>query len=496
MKRLFFIFFMALLIFPAVIAGAKNADLAGRWYSSDRVKLMAEIVSYLKEVKAPLVDGKIVALISPHAGLSCSGPVAAYGFKEISQRGIKTVIVLGFSHRSFYDGAAVLTDDEFVTPLGSVKIDKDMAERLIAEDPAIRSFPSGFNGENSVEMQIPFLQMVLKDFKIVPVAMGSQDYKNCEILGNALYNVLKENENALIVASTDMCHYLPYDNANELDFNTIDVIKKFDPVLLYDKNLAENQRLMCGTGVVCATMIASKKLGADTVEILKYANSGDTLGDKKSVVGYLSAAFVKRGKERGMPDAGGGTKEGEKDMLDKEQRKRLLKLVKDSISYYLKNRKPMPVKEDDPVLKAEMGAFVTLHERGQLRGCIGNIIGRGPLYLTVRDMAVEAATRDPRFRPVTLGEMEDIDIEISVLSPMEKIEDPGKIIMGKHGVLVRSGFTSGVYLPQVATETGWKRDEFMNSLCGQKAGMRPDAWKKGECDIYIFTAEIFGKKSE
>ena len=141
-----------------------------------------------------------------------------------------------------------------------------------------------------------------------------------------------------------------------------------------------------------------------------------------------------------------------------------------------------------------MGAFVTLHKAGKLRGCIGNIIGRGPLYATVCDMAIQSATSDPRFNPVTKNELDEIDIEISVLSPLERIYEPDKIIMGKHGVLVKRGFSSGVYLPQVATETGWTRDEFMDSLCAQKAGLPRDSWKKGECDIYIFSAEVFGEK--
>ena len=172
----------------------------------------------------------------------------------------------------------------------------------------------------------------------------------------------------------------------------------------------------------------------------------------------------------------------------------MLELAEKSITYYLKNGKRLQTKESDAALNQEMGAFVTLHKNGQLRGCIGNMIGHGPFYSTVRDMAVQAATGDPRFRPVTLDEMKDIDIEISALSPMEKINDPQKIEMGKHGVLVRSGFTSGVYLPQVATETGWSREEFMNSLCADKAGMPKDSWKTAKCEIYIFTAEIFGNK--
>ncbi|OGW75639.1 MAG: hypothetical protein A2Z72_05855 [Omnitrophica bacterium RBG_13_46_9] len=181
-------------------------------------------------------------------------------------------------------------------------------------------------------------------------------------------------------------------------------------------------------------------------------------------------------------------------MLNKEERKKMLKLARDAIVYYLDKGKDLPAKEDDPVLNREMGGFVTLHKHGRLRGCIGNLVGRGPFYLTVRDMAKEAATGDPRFPAVTLDEMEDIDIEISALSPLVKVDDPEKIEMGRHGVLVRQGFISGVYLPQVATETGWNREQFMNSLCGQKAGMREDAWKKRECDIYVFTAEVFGER--
>ena len=181
-------------------------------------------------------------------------------------------------------------------------------------------------------------------------------------------------------------------------------------------------------------------------------------------------------------------------MLDEAQRAKMLKLARDTITHYLKEGKKISVKEDDPVLNEEMGAFVTLHKHGQLRGCIGNMIGKGPFYLTVRDMAIQSATGDPRFRPVTLEEMKDIDIEISALSPMEKIENPAVIEMGKHGVLVRQGFTSGVYLPQVASQFGNDKKQFMNSLCGHKAGMAYDAWEKGECDIFIFTAEVFGEK--
>ncbi len=275
-----------------------------------------------------------------------------------------------------------------------------------------------------------------------------------------------------------MCHYLSYETANKQDERTIEAIKAFDPGAFYDYSLESQHELMCGYGAVYAVMDACKRLGADEVEVLKYANSGDTLGSKDKVVGYLSAAFLDKG-------------EG---MFNQAQKKELLKIARNSIEQYLENRKKPDVETDDNLLRQNMGAFVTLQKHGQLRGCIGNMSAIKPLYLTIRDMAIAAAVQDTRFSPVTLAEMEDIDIEISALSPMEKIDDYKKIEAGKHGVLVQMAGRSGVYLPQVAVETGWNRDEFMNSLCAQKAGIPQNAWKTGQCDMYIFTAEVFGEK--
>ena len=465
-------------------AKVKSADLAGSWYPASGVSLRSELQSYLGQASPPGLSGEPVALISPHAGFMYSGPVAAYGFKSLKGMGIHTVIVVGFSHRQDYDGIALLDADGFRTPLGTVLCDREIGRELMEKSSKIYSSPEAFSGENSVELQIPYLQIVLGEFRVVLIAIGKQSLENLSLLGNALYETLKEKNGYLIVASTDMSHYLEYDKANEVDRNTISVIEQFDPDRLYAASASVNNSLMCGQGAVIATMIAAKKLGADEIKVLKYANSGDTAGDKSRVVGYLSAALIASSPKEA---------EGENNMLNEAQRKNMLSLARETIVHYTTTGKILEVTEDDPVLKSEMGAFVTLHKDGRLRGCIGNMIGRGPLYLTIRDMAIQAATGDPRFTNVTSEEMKAIDIEISVLSPLEKINDPEKIIMGKHGVIVKNASTSGVYLPQVATETGWTREEFMNSLCGQKAGMAPDSWRTGKCEIYVFTAEVFSE---
>lgn len=179
--------------------------------------------------------------------------------------------------------------------------------------------------------------------------------------------------------------------------------------------------------------------------------------------------------------------------MNKQEKNKLLKIARDSITEYLTNKTTPGLTEDDPVLRSIMGAFVTLRENEELRGCIGNITGTLPLFETIRDMAIAAATEDPRFSPLESYELENIKIEISVLSPLKKIQNTDEIVIGKHGVLVKDGLRSGVYLPQVANETKWSKEEFMNSLCGSKARMSPDAWKKGKCEIFVFTAEVFGE---
>lgn len=181
-------------------------------------------------------------------------------------------------------------------------------------------------------------------------------------------------------------------------------------------------------------------------------------------------------------------------MLNTTQKNRLLEIARQSITTFIDTDKRQVFKEDDSLLNELLGAFVTLHENGQLRGCIGNMVGQGPLYKTVAEMAIEAATGDPRFHVVSPSEINKINIEISVLSKMKRVEDISEIKIPGHGVLVKKGFNGGVYLPQVADETGWNKEEFLTSLCRDKAGLSPDAWKTRDTELYIFTAEVFGEK--
>ena len=178
--------------------------------------------------------------------------------------------------------------------------------------------------------------------------------------------------------------------------------------------------------------------------------------------------------------------------MDPAQKDALLKLARQSVEAAVTGQAPPPFSTDDPALCEQCGAFVTIRTQGRLRGCLGRFVSGGPLWETVREMAASAATRDPRFvmdrlRP---DELSHCHIEISVLSPLERTEEPLSLELGKHGIYIKQGSASGCFLPQVATETGWTKEQFLGNCCSHKAGLAPDAWKVPDTEVYLFTADI------
>jgi AmmeMemoRadiSam system protein A len=179
-------------------------------------------------------------------------------------------------------------------------------------------------------------------------------------------------------------------------------------------------------------------------------------------------------------------------VLTADERETLLAIAREAVAASVAGR-PLPqVKVEGPALNQKCGAFVTLKSRGELRGCIGQFEAEGPLYLTVQQMACAAATEDPRFfdQPIRPQDVPGLEIDISVLSPLERTRDPLSLELGKHGIYIRKGYRAGCFLPQVATETGWSKEEFLGHCCAGKAGLRPDAWRESDTEVYLFTAEI------
>jgi len=450
------------------------------------------VEGFISSASPEEIGGEIFALIEPHAGYGFSGPTAAFGYKLIKNKPYKTVVIIGTSHYYAFSGISVYSQGAFQTPLGIMEVDSEFSQKLLGKDSEIIFDPKAFEKEHSVEVQLPFLQKALPNFpatggsafggKIVPIVMGDCSFSTCQKLAALLKEAIGTRKDVLVIASTDMYHGYDYEEAEKTDNLTLAYLRNMDAEGLYYSLRGEKAQLCGGFGVV-SVLILSKKLGYNRLRVLNHTNSAEVTQKKVKgtwTVGYVSCVV---------------DKEGEDGMFNKLQKKRLLEIARKSIETYLKSGKKLELNEADPLLLKEMGAFVTLNEHGELRGCIGNLVGQGPLYLTVRDMAIQAATGDPRFPAVVSDELKNIDIEISVLSPMQRIDNPDKIRLGTDGVLVRKGFRSGVFLPQVATETGWTKEEFMSNLCAHKAGLEPDAWKDKDTEISTFTAEVFSEKN-
>ena len=454
------------------------------------------IDNFLEKAGPKSVSGEIFMLISPHAGYGYSGQTAAFGYKLIKNKPYKTVIILGTSHHKIFNGAAVYGQGVFATSLGQISIDEEFVKSVVGKNSEVFVDESAFANEHSVEVQLPFLQKVLTGFKIVPVVIADCSLDTSKKIAGLFNEAIGERKDVLVIVSTDLYHGYDFEEAAKIDAVTLDLIKKIDPEGLYYA-LRDGRAQACGGfGAVIALNLA-KERGAKEAQVLNQTNSAivtERAVKGEWTVGYASCAVFKPAPRadkdlRGCALVGKG-----ENMLNIQQRKELLKIARDSIETYLTTGKKLQVSQTDPILNQKMGSFVTLNKRGQLRGCIGNLIGSQPLFLTVRDMAVEAAVDDPRFTALSLAELKEINIEISILSPLEKVSSAEKIELGKHGVLVRKGSQSGVFLPQVATETGWSKEEFLNNLCAHKAGLPADAWKDKITELYIFSAEVFSEK--
>ncbi|MDD5687442.1 MAG: AmmeMemoRadiSam system protein B [Elusimicrobia bacterium] len=485
----------------------REPAVAGQFYPADKNELSKMIDGFLSKTKRQNLNGKIIGLISPHAGYVFSGQTAAYAYKQIEGEKIDTVILIGSSHNFPVKNAALWTGGNFSTPIGDIKIDDEIVKELLHDPSKIIQADNDVHiPEHSIEVQIPFLQKVLSNFKIVAILIN--DMQQYEEVAGVIAKVIKgSNKSILLVASTDMTHYPVKKDAEMIDKNTLDTIEKFNPEKLIEtdenwlsKGITELHCTLCGLPAVLTVMAASKILGADKAVTIHYSNSAEsTYGDENRVVGYGAVAFVRTGNKsevRGPRSEVKSSKSEKKEFsITKESQKELLNIARSSIEGYLTNGKIPKFSTKNQELLNNGAVFVTLEKSHDLRGCIGTTEARMPLYEAVTQLAIAAAVEDHRFPPVSKNELKDITIEISVLSPLTKVASVDEIIEGKHGVVIKKGLRSGLFLPQVWEHPELcKKDAFLSELCYQKAGLEPDAWKKGDVDIYIFTVFAFKEK--
>lgn len=469
----------------------RRAAVAGSFYPADPEALTEMIDALLAQVSDPPVTDPIVAAVAPHAGFPYSGPVAAHTFAALKERGYARVVVLAPSHYEAFNFISVFDGDGYATPLGTMRVDTAFARQLAALHPAIELSgrghePTQAGGEHAIEVQLPWLQRVLGDLEIVPIVMGNQSYRSSRALGAALAKLTEMNgmeDDTLVLASSDLSHFHPWDDAVTMDRKTLNALEEWDYFSMA-QNFEARTWEACGGAPVVAAMIYAERMGANQARVLQYANSGDVTGDRSRVVGYSAAVFQKAPAEipREIPFS-----------LSDEEKRELLALARKSVEHAIEERhayEPPPGSTES--LNQERGAFVTLRKEGALRGCIGYSTALKPLTMTVRDTATLAAIRDPRFPAVTREELPRLEYEISVLSPLRRVLDIEQIMVGEHGLLIKNGENVGLLLPQVPVERNWDRTAFLEQT-SVKAGLPPDGWRSEDTDIFSFTAIVFGE---
>jgi len=446
---------------------------AGRFYPDDPEELRKMVGTLLRDASGLDVKGTIRGLVSPHAGYIYSGIVAAAGYRQIAPS-IRTVILIGPSHRFPLGGASIPSVTAYRTPLGDVRLSK-LAFRL-QKLPIFGSVTEAHKMEHSLEVQLPFLQVMLRAFEIVPILVNSADPK---ALAAALAPYI--DNDTLIVASTDLSHYYPYERAVSLDRICTSAITgaEFSRMPLCEA---------CGKQAVMTLMHIAEIKNWDA-KLIDYKNSGDTAGGRNNVVGYASIAFVDR-------------KEGSKKMKESmsiRDKKALLRLARSAIEAKLvKDVKVERPEEPSLILKESRGCFVTLHKYGQLRGCIGTIEPICPLAECVEKNAQNAAFRDPRFPCLGAEELPEIDIEVSILSVPERLrfrdgdDLKRQLRPNVHGVILSRGMHRSTFLPQVWEQLP-DREQFLEHLC-LKGGMPANAWKDPATSVEVYQAEVFGEK--
>ena len=490
----------------------REPAVAGQFYPGNRAQLEAAIDADLARAKAPL-GPRPIALVAPHAGYVFCGGILGEAWRQAKPHRYDLIVLLGTNHSDpGFEGVSVWNGGSWRTPLGAAAVDGRAAAALLAADAQdCAARPATHRGEHSVEVQVPWAQRLFPGVPILPVVVASEDAAMCERFGRALAAAVRGRQ-ALIVASSDLSHYPTQADARVVDRATLEAVAAMDPAALQRTITAQMRRgvpglatCACGEAPILAAMAAARELGATRGTAIAYANSGDVPeGGAGRVVGYGAVAFTSEEKSRPAKAAGAEKTAGAATAaakaavkpvpagaLSAADRQTLLARARSAIRGYFAGGAPPGEGDCGAALQVKRGAFVTLEEGGELRGCIGHMSEDTPLCRIVGEMAVEAAFGDPRFPALRREELDRCTIEISVLTPMHRVGGPADIRVGRDGVLLRKAGQSAVFLPQVATEQGWDRDMLLTQLA-RKAGLPPDAWRSG-AELSTFQAEVFGE---
>lgn len=488
-------------------AKIKKSNLAGTWFSSNAEELKGQIDALLSSTGARAGIQHPLVLILPHAGYVYSGKTAAAGYRTIGAPGKNIIhpnliIILGPSHHTALNGCAVLAMDFYETPLGKVKINNDIAQKLAGD--LIKDNPEAFEKEHSLEIHLPFLQRIFGDklkgdIQILPILVGEMSIadakKTAELIASAV-----SGTRPLFIVSSDFTHYGPRfayqpfrsgtkevlaKQIEALDSGAIDFILKKD-LAGFEGYVEKTGATICGRNPIKVAM--ALPVENFKAEKIMYDTSGHITGDYTNSVSYTALCFA------GALQGTARENEGGMDLLTNEDKKFLLKIARENIASWLVKRRGVAIFPTDVPKNCHLirGGFVTLKKNGHLRGCIGYVSGTKSIIKTVLDNSYNAAFKDPRFDPLQPDELKDVTIEISILTEPGIVKSIEEIKTGRDGLIMEQGMNRGLLLPQVATEQGWDRNTFLDQTC-VKAGMSPGCWKDSDTKIFRFQAIVFGE---
>ncbi len=522
MKKIIFFIAAVILLNTSIVLSTPdkqvifNSTLAGQWYPADANTLKNDIAKLFQKSDVKPADNTI-ALILPHAGYQYSGRTAAMGIQTLGRQ-YKRIIVIGPSHYAqIEDVLSVPQAAIYQSPLGQVAIDTEFINKLLTF-PQFKVIPQANDREHSTQIEIPLLQFTQKDFKVVPIVAGQCSPQTISKVASILKGMI--DNDTLIIASSDFTHYGPNYNYVPFKENVSQQLKDLDMgaykfIEKIDSNGFMDYRTKTGAticGYIPISILLSMLDKSSLPQLINYATSGQLTGDFNNSVSYFSIAFSGQWSKplpiKQENSSSGLTPEDKQQSsvtgLTQEDKKQLLTLARKAIVYFLENRQQLKVSDADfsDRLKSQGAAFVTLnklvgsaapgpHRNYQLRGCIGDIFPRQSLYNSVIYNALMAAFKDTRFVRVVSDELKDIKIEISVLTVPQAVASAEDIRVGIDGVVLKIGERSAVFLPQVATEQNWSREEMLKNL-SIKAGLSSDAWEHG-AEFLTFQADVFGE---
>jgi MEMO1 family protein len=460
--------------------------VAGQFYPRDKAEAQEQIEAFLAKVDSSSSSGPPIIIV-PHAGWQYSAPVAAEGFGLIKEGDFDRVILLGTVHQVPTDKVVLDDHDFWQTPLGQVPVAKDLITDLIDGETIIASRKVHKN-DHVLEVELPFLQVVLSDFSLVPILIGQVDNSALLALAKKLASVLAVDPKTLLVISSDLSHYPDQVTAKAADAKTLAAIasgsrEEFDQTLVDLENQYPGvDTFACGAEAIRVGLLVANKIGLKKAKILAQSDSGVVSAQTDQVVGYGAVAFWLK-PEQNLTQ------------INQKEKDLLLSWARQAIADYLASGKIPPKRSPKNSLEERRAVFVTLKRAGRLRGCLGGFEAKESVWQAVANMAVAAATNDPRFPPVAQEELEDITIEVSLLSSLKKVTSLEEVELGKHGIYLKQGNLTGTFLPQVAQEGDWTKEGFLEEICTQKMGLEKDCYLDPETEIFVYTVESFAEKT-